>query len=215
MEEIKNNKRLDFLETARDQFNKISKEMMTVDNGNVFPVDLFAIGIISRSVMIISGFCKMMKSDNYLCAGPLIRLHLDSLLQFYAVFIVKDPHSYASKKMKGEQTSNLKDKEGEKMRDGYLIKQIIKSDNDFKWIQKVYKETSKFVHFSDKHIFSSVQVKTKNGFVFSISDKIKISKDSEDEIIDCMVEITRGLFKYLIGWVETKKIEGKKENAKI
>ncbi|MFH1188005.1 MAG: hypothetical protein V1688_04070 [bacterium] len=212
---MKNNEKLNFLETARDQFNKIFEEMITVDGGNIFTVDKFARGIINRSVMIISGFCKMMKNDNYLCAAPLVRLHLDSLLQLYAVFIVKNPHDYAFKKMKGKQTNNLKDREGNKMEDGYLVEQMIKSDKDFEWVKSVYKETSKFVHFSDKHIFSNVQIGTENNFIFSISDKMEIPKKSEEEIIDCMTEITKGLFKYLIGWVETKKIVGEKRKSLI
>ncbi|MCF7836450.1 hypothetical protein K9N08_00775 [Candidatus Gracilibacteria bacterium] len=205
MVKIKTTKELiKFLEDSKSQFQNLGKEMMEADGGKMFPMDLFAMGIINRSLLLVTGFCTLIRSDNFLSAAPIIRLYLDTLLQFYACFIVEDPHGFSMKKLEGKQTNTLKDKDGNKMTDGHLASQISK-EKEFEWVKNVYKETSKFIHFSDKHIFSACTKIEGGGAVeFCLSEKMKVSDSAEREAVVVMIETTKGIFKYLCGWTHTK-----------
>ncbi len=207
MPKLKTSKELmKFLGGLKGQLKKNAKDIILVDGGNIFSVDLFAISVIHRSLLLIAGFCLLIKKSNFLSAAPIIRLYLDTLLQFYALSIVKDPNEFAMKKLNGKQTNNLKDRDGNKMTDGYLLSQIAK-EKEFEWVENVYKETSKFIHFIDKHILSACTKIKANGVVtFCLSDKIDTPKSAEREAIITMIAITNGLLTYLFcnGWVFTK-----------
>lgn len=193
------------LEDSKKSHREIANEILKVDNGNIYPLDLFALGIIKRSLMLVNGFCILIKKNNFTSAAPIVRLHLDNLLQIYASSIVNNPNDFVIKKLKGEQTNNLKDKKGKKMTDSYLA-EILSNKNETSWVKQVYKETSKFVHFSAKHIFSTVRnIKEDRIVEFLIPFDEEIIPDSAKlEIVKAMTAITEELFRYLYGWVKTK-----------
>lgn len=204
------NKLLNLLKSSSIEYDKIVMEMFEANEKNIYPLDFFLLGIIKRSISLMSGFLLLMKNDNYLSATPLVRLHIDNLLQIYAMFIVKDPHDIATNIMRGKKRiREYYDKDGKKMSDNYLAKKFFsnKKNEEFIGLENVYNEASKFIHFSEKHIFSiisSIDSGRKNVRIV-ISDEVKIPIEKELEIIRCMIEITKAQFKYLIGWVETKK----------
>ncbi len=93
------------------------------------------------------------------------------------------------------------------MSDSYLMKTFLDDVNnsEFLELKDVYIETSWFVHFSNKHIFSSFNNIEWNNFEAKISDKMEnIPLEKENEAIETMILITRWIFKYLIGWIHTK-----------
>lgn len=204
-------KALDKLDSSRRIYLKIAKEMLEADQGNIFPLDLFALGVIKRSLLLVKGFCDLLRSNNFTSAAPLVRLHLDNLLQIYAAFIAKNPHDFAVERLNGKQTNKLKDKSGQKMKDRYLVEQLSRN-KETSWVKRVYKETSKFIHFSNKHIFSTVQSIGENRTIkFLIpSDKEIVPEQVQLEAISAMNAITDGLFRYLYGWVKTKNNRPKK-----
>lgn len=177
--------------------------MARADGGKLFAVDLLAQGIIHRSLLLITGFATLIKDNNFISAAALTRMYLDCLLEFYAVFIVKDPHKFALKKLRGQETKGSKDNLGEKMSDSYLSRRL-QEESGSKWIEKAYKENSKFIHFSEKHIFAPLTRVEGKEVNLSISDKMIVPKEIEDEAILEMLEITKMLLHYLNSWVYTK-----------
>ena len=79
-----------------------------------FPPDFFALGSIKRSLAISSGFRKMIKDRNYLCAGPLVRIHLDTAIRFHALTKVRDPSQLVRHILMGRHIKDLKDLRGKK-----------------------------------------------------------------------------------------------------
>jgi len=204
-------KKLEALENSHIQ---VAKEMLGAGGGSIFPLDFFALGIIQRSLLLVKGFCGLVRSNNFTSAAPLIRLQLDNLLQMYAAFIAKDPHDFAMKKLEGKPTNKLKDKNGNEMKDSYLAKQLSKNKKT-SWARRVYKETSRFIHFSDKHIFSTVQSFEGSRTIkilISASDKEIVPERAQLEAVKAMNAITNELFRYLYGWIKTKHKKG--ENRK-
>lgn len=80
-----------------------SAERVTADNANIFPFDFLANAAINRSVAISTGFRTLIRDQNFICAGALIRLHLDTVLRFMAGFIVDKPHEFATSVMGGKR----------------------------------------------------------------------------------------------------------------
>lgn len=189
--------------SLRDEIMDVAAEILKADNGNIFPLDFFIIGIVKRSLLLWTGFDQLIRDGNFICAAPLIRLNLDNLLQLHASSIVSDPHNFSMKKIKGKQTSNFKDRNGNKMTDNYLARSLSEKD-DFKWILNVYRETSGFVHFSDKHIFNSIEKIDGNNISFVLSDKMDITEFAKSEAGQAMLEISKGILFYLKSWSNQK-----------
>jgi hypothetical protein len=121
-----------------------------IKSGNgLYAIDFYISGIISRSLSLIYGFETLILSRNFVAAAHLVRPHLDNFLRLNAVWLTKDPHDFAFKVWKGEQVGNLKDRDGNLMKDWYLKD---KATEHYPWMKNVYDETSGFVHFSNKHI---------------------------------------------------------------
>lgn len=206
---FKKNENLVFLNSSKEIYQKILFDMTHVNHGHMYPVDLFFLGVSNRSLSLIAGFSLLIANNNALTAISLIRLHLDNLLQLYAVFLVSNPDKLVLNVMKGKKRiKDHKDKDGKFLSGNYLVKSFFNDpeNKEFLGLKEVYKETSKFIHFSNKHIFSIIVSSNKdNKYTCLISEASEIPKGKKDEIIECMVQITRAQFKYLIGWVETKK----------
>lgn len=197
--------RLADLETLEYKIREVAKKLMTPGEVGVFPLDFLAIALMDRSVSIIFGFTSMIRANNFTCAAPLIRLHLDSLLRFYACWIHSDPHELASSVLKGEQIRRIKDRTGKKMTDAYLVEQLSK---EYPWVGSVYEHTSGWVHLSKKHMVNSTGFLSKDERIFShkISRFDTVSEANKIEGIDCMTEITNVICEFLEGWNQTKRI---------
>jgi len=98
----------------------------------------------------------------------------------------------------------MKDSNGKHMRDAYLVKKLSK---EYQWLPTVYSNLSGYIHFSDSHIFSSIEEvdSSNNSIKFAIEETdTKFSEFSWLELIDCF-NVTIDIFiEYLEGWIFTK-----------
>jgi hypothetical protein len=200
----------------KNSHTDIGLRMMKADDGRLFALDLFYLGLLQRSISTIKGFLTEIETDNYLCAAPLVRIHLDTFLQTYAAFVVDNPHDYATEKLKGGGTNKIKGSDGKLLQDSHIIELM---DNDSriesKWVKNLYFETSKFIHASDKHIFSTVTKGEENGEIsFMISEKLNIPDESIVEGLSAMVKITKSVIRLWEGWILTKDTSRKSRNIK-
>src|SRR5271154_1040794 len=117
--------------------------MLTAYQSKLYPVDVLAVAALNRSMALCKGFHSLVQQKNFICAASILRLQLDNALRFASVFIVTDPHSFASAIMDGKRIRDFKDKSGQLMTDAYLVEQMSKKH---KWITKVYKTTCGYIH---------------------------------------------------------------------
>lgn len=196
---------LNTLKKLNEPLLDVGGSILAADDGNIFPLDLLAIAIINRTLSLNRGFYDSIDGNNFICAAPLVRLQLDNLLRFYASSISDDIHVFAKNVLKGDHVRQMKSSDGEKMTDSYLVEKLTKHYN---WIKPLYQETSGYIHFSNLHIFNSVNnINDKNGlFQFIISDKDSnyVNEDLKQNSIDAMVEISKTLLLFLNVWVNTK-----------
>lgn len=200
-----------------DELNKahlsVAGYVLQADGGALFPVDLVAQAVLHRSMALLRGFSGAIRDENFLCAAPLIRLQLDNLLRFYALFIVEDPHETSMQMFKGVPLRKQRDKKGSKMTDAYLAKKL---SAELPWIPEVYKQTSGYIHLSEKHMFNThgdVDESTRSVEICISGKDFKIDDGFRIEAIDCMKETTSNILRYIYGWGRTKDVVGAKRNA--
>jgi hypothetical protein len=196
-------KKLLELENLNQKFLDLWKEML--DGQDFFHMDFYVNSVINRSLSLLSGFCLLLRNKNFICAAHLVRIHLDNLLRLSAAWLVSEPHQFAKSIMDGKQINHLKDQKGNSLTDTFLVKNLKK---DFPWIERVYLETSGFVHLSSKHIYSATRIKpnTDRTIELFVSKEDRFVEDkSRIEAIEAMIAISKGINHYIYGWVYTKR----------
>jgi len=198
------NLRLDHLESSEETFKNLSTQMMEPGK-DLFPLDMLEVGVINRSLSLLTGFATLIRTDNYIAAAHLARPHLDNFLRFYASWLVDNPHDFAMDIFRGIRIDKMKDRDGNLLRDSYLVEVASK---EYPWMQNVYKQASGFIHLSRKHVFTSTSIKDKEESTveFRIGKQDKyVPEESKIEAVECMIEITKCIIKLLEGWIWTKR----------
>ncbi|MGR9046116.1 MAG: hypothetical protein ACU83N_12530 [Gammaproteobacteria bacterium] len=193
------------LESLKSAHVSKAKLMLTAFNNIMYPVDILAMAVLNRSIDLLQGFCLLIKEENYLSAAPLVRLQLDNLLRFQAVWLVSDPHDFVMKIMNGTPVRKLKDKQGNKMLDSFLVKELQKRKP---WAERVYNATSGFVHLSEKHIFGLFEEPIESGGKFEISigrSGEKVPIQMKIEAVSAFKEITDEILVLVDEWITTKQ----------
>ncbi|MGH6812917.1 MAG: hypothetical protein ACREDM_11450 [Methylocella sp.] len=111
--------------------------------------DFFGMGIGRRALALSSGFRLMVEHRNSLCALPMVRMQLDTALRLYAGFFVSDHEEFCLNVFQGTQIDQLTSDDGSLMKDRYLVNRVATRNP---WIVDVYKFTSGYIHFSNRHI---------------------------------------------------------------
>lgn len=191
-------------ERLRSRTNKLGAMMLQADGGNIFPLDLLAIAAIKRSLSNTSAMRLLVENWNLVAARTILRAQLDTPVRFSAVWLVDDPHDFATKVHAGEHIRRMKDRSGNPMTDAYLIE---KMSVEYPWIKTVYERLSGYVHFSANHVSATVtdhddEARTVK-FAMSAED-LEFPEESWVEVIACFNECTRILHRYLEGWTMTK-----------
>ena len=193
------------LEAAENNMLDRSVRMLQAYGGALYGFDLLASAALNRSLALSSGFRTMIRERNLICAGPLVRLQLDTALRFFAGFTVSDPHDFALKVLEGDRIDRMRDQHGTRMTDRHLVTQLTK---EYPWVESVYEGGSGYVHLSATHIFSTFD---RNYYEQAAKHRIKIgSRDQQfpDDVylktIETFGECTKMLMRYIEGWIITK-----------
>jgi hypothetical protein len=179
------------------------KRIAKAYGGTMYAVDYLAFGVANRAMAITLGFREMVESQNYLCAGSLLRLQLDTALRFYALSLIDNQHQFATDILAGVSIRNMKDRKGNRMTDAYLVEELSRA---LPWVKSVYERTSSFIHLSDIHIFSAIESVDDQGNVhFRISPKGKeISSELYLEAINAFIECLKMIIFFLDSWAQVK-----------
>ncbi|MBF9252430.1 hypothetical protein I2I11_03915 [Pontibacter sp. 172403-2] len=161
----------------------------------MYDLDILANAVLNRALSTISGFLLLTRANNFHCAAHLVRTHLDTYLRFTGAWLVEDPHEFARNVLKGEHIRNMKDRTGAKMTDMYLKTKL---SQIHPWVEKVYEETSGYIHLSNKHVFNSSILKDESTSAFSISSEdLFVSDKLRIEATELMIEITNCICQFV------------------
>jgi hypothetical protein len=123
------------------------KKIYEIENG-ITTINHYIMSIANRAISLNRGFVTLSNANNYLTAISLMRLQIDNCLRLYAMSLSGDSSLFYEKVLSGEQVRNLKDRDGKKMSDNYLVTKI---DNIFPGFKALYKKLSGHIHFSSEH----------------------------------------------------------------
>ena len=129
-----------------------AEKLLDTRDGKLVSSDMLVAALLNRSMGLVRGFCSMI-TDNYICAAPLVRLQLDNLLRFSAVWLVDDRDDFTAQVIGGEQINKLKDRDGKQMNDGYLAQRM---DERIPGLAQAYKEACGYIHLSDAHLYHTI-----------------------------------------------------------
>ncbi|MCP3429550.1 hypothetical protein [Opacimonas viscosa] len=200
------------LRSTEFQIIDLENAVFSADNGNMFPLDLLAIAAMKRTSGNMEGFITLIEAKNMAAARSLLRIQIDTFLRFSASWLVEKPHDFASDVIGGKQIRNLKDRNGKKMNDGYLVDVL---SPEYPWLKDVYKNLCGYVHFSGSHLSNAVQSFNDNErtVTFHIGkEDIKYPEWSWTEAVDCFTSAVNILFYYIDGWIQTKNGVDKANN---
>jgi len=182
----------------------VGKEMFSAAEGKMFTPDIFFMGILNRTINLVDAILNLTESWNFVAAGSLVRLHLDTLLCLSYLRAIKNHDMFIIQVLEGKQLRNIKDEEGKKLTDTRLRDYARPL---FPQIDNVYIETSRLVHFSNKHIFSSTQVIDEvNGNIGIFIGKGFLGWAEKDiiSLLECTIAITNRIHAIVRGWILQK-----------
>jgi hypothetical protein len=192
------------LKNMDDVILKHAEAMLKAEGGKIYGLDTFAVGALKRTMALTNGFISLIKERNLVAARALLRMHLDTVMRFFAAWLVENPHKFANDILSGKRINQLKDRNGNRLTDRYLVEELGKQ---YKWMPEVYTRTSSYIHLSGNHFFSAIQD-------FNDQDRsCQVVIGAEDsgypdfsyiEAVDCFKQITDVFIRYMKGWITTK-----------
>jgi len=193
------------LESLRKAQLDIAKNIMTAYGGAAYALDLYILGAINRSMYLSVSFAEMIKQGNAMCAIPILRLQMDSVMRVSAFWVVSEPHQFVGQILKGKKLNEFKSKDDKKLTDQYLHTRL---SEEYKNFSKVYDHTSGFIHLSEKHMFAQVESMDETERTIQISiGPPKHSDWAEKDVVEVangFIEVSKILNKYCEGWFKTK-----------
>jgi|SRR6056297_1664369 len=117
------------------------------------------------------------------------------------------PHDFALAVLGGERVRDLKDRDGKKMTDAYLVAKL---GREFDWVPRVYERTSGYVHLSQTHLIGALRLReavseSDRSMTINISAKDKpLPSWIYIEAVDAFRAATEILLRYVHGWAFTK-----------
>lgn len=205
MDNLKLEELLSELEILNDAIIHSGKKLL--ETHGIYSFDLFCVATLNRSVNIIRGYVALVRDNNFICAGTLVRIHLDSLLRIFASTIVNmNIDVFSMKVMNGKSIRSFVDKNNNKLNDRFLVAELSKIKK-FEWVSNLYDTGNRYVHLSEKHIFTSsklgVEPRSIRGGILLNDEFVKI----EEKIggTKWMIHITFGILEYINIWIKTKR----------
>ena len=192
------------IESRKNDHLELGLQMFKAYGGTLYGLDMLAIGALKRSMAHCAGFTRLLEDSNFICAASILRLQLDNALRFYAAFLVDKPHDFATAVLAGTPVRKLKDREGKLMRDAYLVESL---SREYPWIPRVYKETSGYIHLSEKHIFNAIagfDANENSAQIEISSEDIDLPESIYAEAIQAFIASTDIFLRYVKGWIFTK-----------
>lgn len=187
--------------------------------GHGYSSDEVVLPMVKRSLDLIAAIHLLIQDWNYTAAAALLRLQLDNLARLNYLAKLNDPDEFVLALLKGTPLYKLHDKNGKRLTDRRLCELAAA---DYAWLPGVYQETSRFIHFSPKHVMQIIRsVDEPNRTVTTAICRgvPDCPESSIEELLDATAEATRSVLHAVDGWVvwkvENEKLLGPDFDARM
>ncbi len=126
----------------------IGHRMLQAANAKIYPPDLVLLAVLKRSIDLLDGMGVLIDRWNFIASAPLLRLQLDNLLKLSYFARADSTNATAHALLSGKPLYKFRDSSGKPLTDARLRQY---ARRQFPWLDKVYEETSRMIHLSDKH----------------------------------------------------------------
>lgn len=174
---------------------------------SLFLPDLVIQGFLKRSLDTLTGILTLVSQWNFTAAGALLRVQLDSLLRvaYLGTIPALDRDRVCREILGGESFNRIRGTDGRHLTDGRLRGV---TEEQYPWLGSVYTETSKLIHFSDKHCFLTARNPNEESrtveFVFGTRHP-EWSESGLREFLAATVHATDSLLRVVEAWAEAKE----------
>ena len=152
---------------------------------------------------LIDGFTDMLRKRNLTCVGALLRLQMDNCMRSYAAFIAKDKETVIDCIISGDSINKQLSKDGTKMTDGYLKRELSKVDTRF---ADVYNQASGYIHLSEKAFYQTVVKVEDDSIEWQVGRELPEKRNSVlIEAADAFIHFVKLHFKMLEAVADSKR----------
>ncbi len=144
----------------------------TIIGDTLYKEDFFFTSAMNRSIALLDGISEMLKNRNLACGGILLRSQIDNCMRIFAAFIAENQTDFIDGFFAGKKIIDIKDDRGNKMKDYILRQRLAEYDAQ---LDLVYRNSSGYVHLSDKAFYSSVTISSSEQYdiEFSVEEPLK------------------------------------------
>jgi len=205
------------LKAQLGDISSCAARMMRAYNG-IYMFDMFCNAQLNRTINLVDGFYNLALADNYICAFPLVRLNVDTLQRLYAFQLIEgNIDVIATEIFNGKPISSFKAKpsEGGKRLTDSLLSEKISRLPGLEWVRDVYLAGNGFIHFSDKHIISSMAVET-DSRTLTMAVRVGssfINDDEKEGACIYMTRITKAIIDIIDSWTAHKSTYTKQHST--
>ena len=174
-------------------------------DGVILPPDLIANGALQRTLALIDGFAAMVDMDNDVCAVPLLRLQIDTVLRLLAAAKFPDSAKLLEAMLAGTPLHRLRAPEGRVLTDQYLCELAAPH---FPWLPWAYTKTSGAVHLSGPAVLSGVAEDETGGPLASTIGRASRRRWSAAErvaAVELFIKATEAIGSLVEDWARTKE----------
>jgi hypothetical protein len=184
--------------------------VLEADGGAVFGNDLVSAGAIQRSLLLTQGFLAILRTQNYLCAGALLRMQVDTLLRLFAASLFPSGNEPLQAFLEDRPLNKLRAPDGARLTEKELCR---RASMVYEWVPRVYAATSGFVHFSGPSIMSAISGVNQDGSV-SISVGSLAGRrwrvEERLEATEAFGAATQAILDMVYSWGHTKALAASK-----
>ncbi len=168
-------------------------------NHGISHIAHYTASIVTRSVSLIKSFELLFNNKIYSTSISLIRLQIDNCLRLFAISLC-NPEYMLTEVQKGVSIRNIKDREGKKMTDTYLLTELDKILPSFK---SLYNETCGFIHFSYEHLKLNNKLSEKDGkthWETLIGKEFELTESEKIKYLDYMISASFNLYRLIYSY---------------
>ena len=161
----------------------------SVDMSNThFLYNIFLSCILDRALSVNKGYRALTESNNYFCAVVMLRMQIENCTRLYGMTLVDDACKYIMSWMSGNKVSKFQDVQTRKSLSDSYVASIL--DKQYQNIAAMYKEACSFVHFSERQLYDTANVKSGTRTInIKVSEDDKLKEEEKHNIDRCMLYI--------------------------
>lgn len=203
---------LEALEELDARLIKTAQSLFLACEASLYPADVLAIAVANRALSLLNGFLLLIRNGGYIAAAGILRMQVDNVLRLGGVIAAVDPHDVANQVINGRPLAQIRDAQGEKMRDARLRE--VAAARLF-WVERTYSLSSGYVHLSEQHILHLLQRSPLNADGHREleigSDDAYLNEDQREDLVAAFQTVTLEVIATIDAWKERRLNNADKE----